>query len=100
ADGKLVITLDRALEDNVNVGDIIYQLINQLKVQVKTNNTGMHKDMNLLEMKKIDTGYQEIYELEEKGITQAEPKIIVEKGDNWTAIKRPSMVFSIDEATL
>ncbi|HBF5585990.1 TPA: hypothetical protein KOR09_003868 [Clostridioides difficile] len=100
SDGKLVITLDRALEDNVNVGDIIYQLINQLKVQVKTNNTGMHKDMNLLEMKKVDTGYQEIYELEEKGITQAEPKIIVEKGDNWTAIKRPSMIFSIDEETL
>ncbi|MGI5033315.1 RCC1 domain-containing protein, partial [Clostridioides difficile] len=100
ADGKLVITLDRALEDNVNVGDIIYQLINQLKVQVKTNNTGMHKDMNLLEMKKVDTGYQEIYELEEKGMTQVEPKIIVEKGDNWTAIKRPSMIFSIDEETL
>ncbi|TGA09086.1 hypothetical protein E5F44_06660, partial [Clostridioides difficile] len=100
ADGKLVITLDRALEDNISVGDIIYQLINQLKVQVKTNNTGMHKDMNLLEMKKVDTGYQEIYELEEKGMTQAEPKIIVEKGDNWTAIKRPSMIFSIDESTL
>ncbi|MDO0132488.1 hypothetical protein KLN18_15510 [Clostridioides difficile] len=100
ADGKLVITLDRALEDNVNVGDIIYQLINQLKVQVKTNNTGMHKDMNLLEMKKVDTGYQEIYELEEKGMTQVEHKIIVEKGDNWTAIKRPSMIFSIDEETL
>ncbi|HBF7704910.1 TPA: hypothetical protein KOX70_003364, partial [Clostridioides difficile] len=100
ADGKLVITLDRALEDNISVGDIIYQLINQLKVQVKTNNTGMHKDMNLLEMKKVDTGYQEIYELEEKGMTQAEPKIIVEKGDNWTAIKRPSMIFSIDETTL
>ncbi|WP_219719690.1 hypothetical protein, partial [Clostridioides difficile] len=30
ADGKLVITLDRALEDNISVGDIIYQLINQL----------------------------------------------------------------------
>nr|WP_107572492.1 RCC1 domain-containing protein [Clostridioides difficile] len=100
ADCKLVITLDRALEDNISVGDIIYQLINQLKVQVKTNNTGMHKDMNLLEMKKVDTGYQEIYELEEKGMTQAEPKIIVEKGDNWTAIKRPSMIFSIDETTL
>ncbi|HBF2041586.1 TPA: hypothetical protein KNV82_002464 [Clostridioides difficile] len=100
ADGKLVITLDRALEDNISVGDIIYQLINQLKVQVKTNNTGMHKDMNLLEMKKVDTGYQEVYELEEKGMTQVEPKIIVEKGDNWTAIKRPSMIFSIDEETL
>ncbi|WP_418657946.1 RCC1 domain-containing protein, partial [Clostridioides difficile] len=97
--GKVTVNLDRGLEENVNVGDIIYQLINKLNVQIKTNNMGMHKDAKLLEMKKVDTGYQEIYEFKEDGIKEVEPKIIVNGNEN-TAIKRPSMIFSIDETTL
>ncbi|WP_213542386.1 RCC1 domain-containing protein [Clostridioides difficile] len=99
SEGKVTVNLDRGLEGNVNVGDIIYQLINRLNVQIKTNNTGMHKDAKLLEMKKVDTGYQEIYEFKENGIKEVEPKIIV-NGNEDTAIKRPSMIFSIDETTL
>ncbi|HFL2571562.1 TPA: RCC1 domain-containing protein [Clostridioides difficile] len=98
-ENKITVTLDRELEGNINVGDIIYQLINKLKVQIKTNNTGMHKDAKLLEIKKVDTGYQEIYEFKENGIKEVEPKIIV-NGNEDTAIKRPSMIFSIDEETL
>ncbi|HFL2524695.1 TPA: RCC1 domain-containing protein [Clostridioides difficile] len=99
SEGKVTVNLDRGLEENVNVGDIIYQLINKLNVQIKTNNMGMHKDAKLLEMKKVDTGYQEIYEFKEDGIKEVEPKIIVNGNEN-TAIKRPSMIFSIDETTL
>ncbi|MDI0267232.1 hypothetical protein QIW52_14705 [Clostridioides difficile] len=98
-ENKITVTLDRELEGNINVGDIIYQLINNLKVQIKTNNTGMHKDAKLLEIKKVDTGYQEIYEFKEDGIKEVEPKIVVNGNEN-TAIKRPSMIFSIDESTL
>ncbi|VIF89650.1 beta-lactamase-inhibitor protein II [Clostridioides difficile] len=98
-ENKVTVTLDRELEGNINAGDIIYQLINNLKVQIKTNNTGMHKDAKLLEIKKVDTGYQEIYEFKEDGIKEVEPKIIVNGNEN-TAIKRPSIIFSIDESTL
>ncbi|MDB0438048.1 hypothetical protein C4R89_00665 [Clostridioides difficile] len=98
-ENKITVTLDRELEGNINVGDIIYQLINNLKVQIKTNNTGMHKDAKLLEIKKVDTGYQEIYEFKEDGMKEVEPKIVV-NGDEGTAIKRPSMIFSINESML
>ncbi|MCP8368575.1 hypothetical protein [Clostridioides difficile] len=98
-ENKITVTLDRELEGNINVGDIIYQLINNLKVQIKTNNTGMHKDAKLLEIKKVDTGYQEIYEFKEDRIKEVEPKIVVNGNEN-TVLKRPSMIFSIDESTL
>ena len=74
----------------------IYQLINKTKVQVKINKSDLFKDMKLVEIKKSDSSYQEIYELEEANIKSAQPKIIVEKGDKWTAIKRPSMIFRYD----
>ncbi|MFJ1464836.1 RCC1-like domain-containing protein [Clostridioides difficile] len=98
-ENKITVTLDRELEEDINVGDIIYQLINKLKVQIKTNNSGMHKDAKLLEMKKVDTGYQEIYEFAENGMKEVEPKIIVDGNEN-TVLKRPSILFSIDEETL
>ncbi|MCE4722096.1 hypothetical protein LVU47_07845 [Clostridioides difficile] len=99
SNGKITVNLDRELEGDINVGDIIYQLINNLKVQIKTNNTGMHKDAKLLEMKKVDTGYQEIYEFAENGMKEVEPKVIVNGNEN-TVLKRPSALFSIDEETL
>ncbi|EQF29007.1 regulator of chromosome condensation (RCC1) repeat family protein [Clostridioides difficile CD160] len=99
SNGKITVNLDRELEGDINIGDIIYQLINNLKVQIKTNNTGMHKDAKLLEMKKVDTGYQEIYEFAENGMKEVEPKIIVDGNEN-TVLKRPSILFSIDEETL
>ncbi|MGX8126442.1 RCC1 domain-containing protein [Clostridioides difficile] len=99
SNGKITVNLDRELEGDINVGDIIYQLINNLKVQIKTNNTGMHKDAKLLEMKKVDTGYQEIYEFAENGMKEVEPKVIVDGNEN-TVLKRPSVLFSIDEETL
>ncbi len=92
----ITITLDRGLEEDLNLGDPIYQLINKTKVQVKINKSDLFKDMKLVEIKKSDSSYQEIYELEEANIKSAQPKIIVEKGDKWTAIKRPSMIFRYD----
>ena len=83
----ITITLDRGLEEDLNLGDPIYQLINKTKVQVKINKSDLFKDMKLVEIKKSDSSYQEIYELEEANIKSAQPKIIVEKGDKWTAIK-------------
>ncbi|HGM3308613.1 TPA: chromosome condensation regulator [Clostridioides difficile] len=93
---EITITLDRGLEEDLNLGDPIYQLINKTKVQVKINKSDLFKDMKLVEIKKSDSSYQEIYELEEANIKSAQPKIIVEKGDKWTAIKRPSMIFRYD----
>ncbi|MGO0916580.1 hypothetical protein ACTPEM_26675, partial [Clostridioides difficile] len=43
----------------------MYQLINKTKVQVKINKSDLFKDMKLVEIKKSDSSYQEIYELEE-----------------------------------
>ncbi|HEL4933292.1 TPA: hypothetical protein UN286_003818, partial [Clostridioides difficile] len=92
----LIVTLNEGLKDDMMENNPIYQLINKTKVQVKINKSDLFKDMKLVEIKKSDSSYQEIYELEEANIKSAQPKIIVEKGDKWTAIKRPSMIFRYD----
>nr|UWI51411.1 hypothetical protein NZ312_06830 [Clostridioides difficile] len=92
----LIVTLNEGLKDDMTEDNPIYQLINKTKVQVKINKSDLFKDMKLVEIKKSDSSYQEIYELEEANIKSAQPKIIVEKGDKWTAIKRPSMIFRYD----
>ena len=92
----LIVTLNEGLKDDMMENNPIYQLINKTKVQVKINKSDLFKDMKLVEIKKSDSSYQEIYELEEANIKSAQPKIIVEKGDTWTAIKRPSMIFRYD----
>lgn len=92
----LIVTLNEGLKDDMMEDNPIYQLINKTKVQVKINKSDLFKDMKLVEIKKSDSSYQEIYELEEANIKSAQPKIIVEKGDKWTAIKRPSMIFRYD----
>ena len=56
--------------------------------------------MKLKGFEKVETGYKEIYELEEADITNVEPKIVVEAGNEWTAIKRPSLLFKVDENSL
>ncbi|WP_165478410.1 hypothetical protein, partial [Clostridioides difficile] len=64
--------------------------------KVNINNLDTFIDLKLKEIKKVSSGYQEIYELEKSNITSVQPKITVEKGDKWTNIRRPSMLFSYD----
>ncbi|HEK8924581.1 TPA: chromosome condensation regulator [Clostridioides difficile] len=92
----VIIVLDRGLENELKSEDTISILLNNIKVQVRTNKTGLFKDTLLKEIKKVDSGYQEIYEFEESNMSMVQPKVIVEKGDKWTSIKRPSIFLSYD----
>lgn len=94
---NVTVTLDRPIEDPLYEGDIFYQLINEVNVFIKTNGSGEFKPLVFTGFKKVDTGYQEMYELVEEGIKAAEVKIVVTDGDKWTAIKRPSMLFKLSD---
>ncbi|HBF4283371.1 chromosome condensation regulator [Clostridioides difficile] len=93
---NVIITLDRGLENNLAMGESISILVNNINVKVNINNLDTFIDLKLKEIKKVSSGYQEIYELEKSNITSVQPKITVEKGDKWTNIRRPSMLFSYD----
>lgn len=94
---NVTVTLDRPIEDPLYAGDIFYQLINELEVFIKTNGSGEFKPLVFTGFKKVETGYQEMYELTEEGIKSAEVKIVVTDGDKWTAVKRPSMLFKLSD---
>ncbi|MCC0686113.1 hypothetical protein KGF42_16670 [Clostridioides sp. ZZV15-6383] len=96
----VVLTLDKGLLENLNSNNPIYYLINKLKVQLKINESDTFKDMVKIETRKTENGYKEIYELKDMNIQSAQPKVIVEKGNTNTTIKKPSMLFNLDVEAL
>lgn len=96
----VVLTLDKGLLEDLNSNNPIYHLINKLKVQLKVNESDTFKDMVKVETRKTEDGYKEIYELKDMNIQSAQPKVIVEKGNTNTTIKKPSMLFNLDVEAL
>ena len=92
-DDRIMVVLEGILTDNISKGDIIRKTVNDISMFVQTNNDGIYKEMEYVGLEFVPGGYKETYTYYQNDMVSASLKIQVNKGNEYTTLKDPTIKF-------